>query len=94
MEKFVAKVEKFISLKSEIGLDIPAVTTHGSILAAEGTSYKLTDISFNVVKYYLPRAVTDAMTAVLASNAVYQYWFPSYTSFMGQPVAGNRTRKT
>ncbi len=25
---------------SEIGLDIPAVATHGSILAAEGTSYK------------------------------------------------------
>jgi hypothetical protein len=79
---------------SEIGLDIPSVATHGSILAAEGTSYKLSDITFNMVRYDLPRAVTDAMTAVLASNAVYQYWFPSYTSFMGQPVAGNKTGTT
>jgi hypothetical protein len=31
------------------------------------------------------------MTAVLASNAVYQYWFPSYTSFSGQPVTGSKT---
>jgi hypothetical protein len=31
------------------------------------------------------------MTAVLASGSVYQYWFPSYTSFMGQPVNGSKT---
>ena len=34
------------------------------------------------------------MTAVLASGSVYQYWFPSYTSFMGQPVNGNKTGTT
>ena len=47
-----------------------------------------------MVRYDLPQAVTDAMTAVLASNAVYQYWFPSYTSFMGQPVTGSKTGTT
>ncbi len=34
------------------------------------------------------------MTAVLASGYVYQYWFPSYTSFMGQPVNGYKTGTT
>jgi hypothetical protein len=34
------------------------------------------------------------MTAVLASGSVYQYWFPSYTSFMGQPVNRNKTGTT
>jgi hypothetical protein len=47
-----------------------------------------------MVRYDLPKAVTDAMTAVLASGSVYQYWFPSYTSFMGQPVNGNKTGTT
>ena len=79
---------------SEIGIDIPSVATNTTTITAEGTSYKLSDISFNVVKYDLPRAVTDAMTAVLASGSVYQYWFPSYTSFMGQPVNGSKTGTT
>ena len=79
---------------SEIGIAIPAAAVIGAILPAEGTSYKLTDINFTVVKYDLPRAVSDAMTAVLASNAVYQFWYPSYTSFMGQPVTGSKTGTT
>ena len=79
---------------SEIGIEIPAVATNTTTITAEGTSYKLTDITFNFVKYDLPRAVTDAMTAVLASGSVYQYWFPSYTSFMGQPVNGSKTGTT
>jgi len=79
---------------SEIGIDIPSVATNTTTITAEGTSYKLSDISFNFVKYDLPRAVTDAMTAVLASGSVYQYWFPSYTSFMGQPVNGSKTGTT
>jgi hypothetical protein len=79
---------------SEIGVDIAAATKVGAAVAAEGTSYKLTDISFTMVRYDLPKAVTDAMTAVLESNSVYQYWFPSYTSFMGQPVTGSKTGTT
>jgi len=79
---------------SEIGIAIPAVAAAATVLAAEGTSYKLSDITFNMVRYDLPKAVTDAMTAVLASNSVYQYWFPSYTSFMGQPVTGSKTGTT
>ena len=79
---------------SEIGIDIPAVAAAAAVLAPEGTSYKLSDISFTMVRYDLPKAVTDAMTAVLESNSVYQYWFPSYTSFMGQPVTGSKTGTT
>jgi hypothetical protein len=80
---------------SQIGTNIPAAgSLTGTALAAEGTSYKLSDMSFTVVRYDLPKAVTDAMTAVLASGSVYQYWFPSYTSFMGQPVNGNKTGTT
>ena len=79
---------------SEIGVDIAAATKVGAAVAAEGTSYKLTDISFTMVRYDLPKAVTDAMTAVLESNSVYQYWFPSYTSFMGQPVTGSKSGTT
>jgi hypothetical protein len=83
---------------SEIGLDIPAVATNISTITAEGTSYELSDISFNVVKYDLNRAVTDAITAVLASASGYQFWFPSYISFivlfMGQPLNGNKTERT
>jgi hypothetical protein len=79
---------------NEIGVDIPAATLVTTAIAAEGTSYKLTDISFSMVRYDLPKAVTDAMTAVLASGSVYQYWYPSYTSFMGQPVNGNKTGTT
>ncbi len=79
---------------SEIGVAIPAAVKVGAALTAEGTSYKWSDISFTIVRYDLPKAVTDAMTAVLESNSVYQYWFPSYTSFMGQPVTGSKTGTT
>ncbi len=58
---------------SEMGIDIPAVATNTTTITAEGISYKLSDLSFNFVKYNLPRAVTDEMTAVLASGSVYQY---------------------
>ncbi len=47
-----------------------------------------------MVRYDLPKAITDEMTAVLESNSFYQYWFPSYTSFMGQPVTGSKTGTT
>jgi hypothetical protein len=80
---------------SEIGIAIPEVTTLITVaIPAEGTSYKLSDISFTMVRYDLPKAITDAMTAVLESNSVYQYWFPSYTSFMGQPTNGSKTGTT
>ena len=80
---------------SEIGIAITEVTTLiTAAIPAEGTSYKLSDISFTMVRYDLPKAITDAMTAVLESNSVYQYWFPSYTSFMGQPVTGSKTGTT
>ena len=79
---------------SEIGIAIPAAAKVTAAVPAEGTSYKLSDISFSVVRYDLPKTVTDAMTAVLASNAVYKYWFPSYTSFTGAPVTGSKTGTT
>jgi hypothetical protein len=79
---------------SEIGVAMPATAVLTATIPAEGTSYKLTDINFTMVRYDLPKTVTDAMTAVLASNAVYQYWYPSYTSFMGQPVTGSKTGTT
>jgi hypothetical protein len=84
----------FDATSNEIGIAIPAAAAVTAAIAAEGTSYKLSDISFTMVRYDLPKAVTDAMTAVLASGSVYQYWFPSYTSFMGQPVNGNKTGTT
>ncbi len=71
---------------SQIGTNIDAASQVAAAIVAEGISYKLSDISFTMVRYDLPKAVTDAMTAVLESNSVYQYWFPSYTSFMGQPT--------
>ena len=58
---------------SQIGTDIPAATQVAAAISPEGTSYKLSDISFTMVRYDLPKAVTDAMTAVLESNSVYQY---------------------
>ena len=79
---------------SEIGVAIASSTKVAAAIAAEGTNYKLTDISFSMVRYDLPKTITDAMTAVLASGAIYQYWYPSYTSFMGQPVNGNKTGTT
>ena len=79
---------------NEIGIAIPAAVKVAAAIPAEGTSYKLSDISFTMVRYDLPKAITDAMTAVLESNSVYQYWFPSYTSFMGQPVTGSKTGTT
>ena len=79
---------------SEVGIAIPGALKVAAAVAAEGTSYKLSDISFTMVRYDLPKAITDAMTSVLASNAVYQYWFPSYTTFMGQPVTGSKTGTT
>ena len=82
------------AVSNEIGVAIPASLKVAAAIAAEGTSYKLSDISFTMVRYDLPKAITDAMTSVLASNAVYQYWFPSYTSFMGQPVTGSKTGTT
>jgi hypothetical protein len=79
---------------NEIGIALSQAAAITAALPAEGTSYKLSDINFTMVRYDLPKAVTDAMTAVLASNAVYQYWFPSYTSFSGQPVTGSKTGTT
>ena len=78
----------------KIGVAIPAASKVAAAIPAEGTSYRLSDITFTMVRYDLPKAVTDAMTAVLESNSVYQYWFPSYTSFMGQPVTGSKTGTT
>jgi hypothetical protein len=89
-----SSIANVTDVNSEIGIDIPAVATNTNAITAEGTSYKLTDISFSYVRYDLPKTVTDAMTAVLASGSVYQYWFPSYTSFMGQPVNGSKTGTT
>ncbi len=74
-----ATIANITAANSEIGLDIPAVATHGSVLAAEGTSYKLIDIKFTMFRYDLPKTFADAMIAVLASDSVYQYWYPSYT---------------
>ena len=84
----------FDAVSNEIGIAIPAAAAVASVIAAEGTSYKLSDISFSFVRYDVPKAVTDAMTSVLASGSVYQYWFPSYNSFMGQPVTGSKTGTT
>jgi len=84
----------FDAASNEIGVAIPAAAALTAAIAAEGTSYKLSDINFTFVRYDAPKAVTDAMTSVLASNAVYQYWFPSYTSFSGQPVNGSKTGTT
>ena len=47
-----------------------------------GTSYKLININFTMARSDLPKTVTDATTVVLASNALYQYCFPSYTSIL------------
>ncbi len=79
---------------AEIGVAIPSAASVASALPAEGTSYKISDINFTMVRYDLSKAVTDAMTAVLESNSVYQYWFPSCTSFLGQPVTGSKTGTT
>ncbi len=84
----------FDAAGNETGVDIPSSAVVTTAIAAEWTSYKLSDISFSYVWYDIPKTVTDAMTAVLASRSVYQYWFPSYTSFMGQPVNGNKTGTT
>ncbi len=56
----------FDAAPDEIGIAIPSAAAKTTAIAAEGTSYKLSDISFDFVKYDLPRAFTDAMTAVLA----------------------------
>ena len=89
-----AALTEITAANSEIGVAIAAAVKVGAAISPEGTSYKLSDISFTMVRYDLPKAVTDAMTAVLESNSVYQYWFPSYTSFMGQPVTGSKTGTT
>jgi len=60
-------------------------------IAAEGSSYKLSNISFSVVRYDLPQTVFDAMSSVLASGAIYQYWYPNYYSLTGSPVTGDKT---
>jgi hypothetical protein len=62
----------FDAVSNEIGIAIPSAAAVASDIAAEGTSYKLSDISFSFVRYDVPKAVTDAMTAVLASGSVYQ----------------------
>ena len=89
-----ATLASVTAANSEIGVAISTAAAVTVAIAAEGTSYKLTDISFSMVRYDLPKAITDAMTSVLASGAIYQYWYPSYTSFMGQPVNGNKTGTT
>ena len=76
---------------SEIGVAVAAANKVAAAVAAEGTSYKLSNVSFSVVRYDLPQTVFDAMTSVLASGAVYQYWYPNYYSFTGTPVDGDKT---
>jgi hypothetical protein len=63
---------------SEIGIAIAQANKVAAAVAAEGTSYKLSNISFSAVRYDLPQTVFDATTSVLASGAVYQYWYPNY----------------
>ncbi len=64
-----------------MGFDIVGAPKVASAAAAAGTSDKLSDIS--LVCYDLPKSITGAMPAVLASGVVYQYW---YTSFIGQLI--------
>ena len=71
---------------SDSGVAIAAGLKVAAAVAAEGTSYKISDISFSVVRYDLPQAVFDAMSSVLASGSVYQYWYPNYYSLTGTPV--------
>ena len=87
-EAALAKVE---AADSQIGLEIPAAAQSGGVVAQEGTSYKLSDISFSIVRYDLPQAVFDAMSSVLASGATYQYWYPNYYTLTGTPVDGDKT---
>jgi hypothetical protein len=79
------------SATNQLNIEIPAAAPVVAAVAAEGTSYKLSNISFSVVRYDLPQTVFDAMTSVLASGAVYQYWYPNYYSFTGTPVDGDKT---
>ncbi len=66
---------------SQIGTNIVAVVKVTTVVAPEGTSYKLSDVSFSMIRYDLPKAVTDAMTAVLESNSVYQF-FPHHILYL------------
>ena len=54
---------------SEIGIPVAVATKVLAAVAAEGTSYKLSNISFSIVRYDLPQTVFDAMTLFI-------YWYP------------------
>ena len=83
-----AAIAGVVIANSEIGVPITAGVALGAQLAAEGTSYKISNISFSVTRIDLPSSVYDAMNSVLASGVSYQLWYPNYSIFTGQPTTG------
>ncbi len=72
----------------ETGVPIAAGGALAAALAAEGTSYKISDISFSITRIDLTPRVYEAMSSVLASGVAYQLYYPNYSIFTGQPVTG------
>ena len=83
-----AAINAVAAANGETGVAIAGGVALGAQLAAEGTSYKISDISFTISRIDLPQSVYDAMNSVLASGVAYQLWYPNYSIFTGQPTTG------
>jgi hypothetical protein len=83
-----APIVAVVAAGGETGVPIAAGGALAAALAAEGTSYRVSDISFSITRIDLTPRVYEAMSSVLASGVSYQLWYPNYSVFTGQPTAG------
>ena len=83
-----AAIAAVAAAAGETGVPIAAGVALAAALAAEGTSYKISDISFSITRIDLTPRVYEAMSSVLASGVAYQLYYPNYSVFTGQPVTG------
>ncbi len=78
-----ATVTALTTSTSEIGVATPGGSGTTSLVAAEGTSYSLSNISFSITRYDMPSSYYDAVRSVLQSGATYKFYYPNYSCFQG-----------
>ena len=85
-----AQVAAVAIAASETGIAVAAGAALAAAVPAEGTSYKIKNISFSITKIDLTPRVYDAMSSVLASGVSYQLYYPNYSYLQEPPFLINQ----
>ncbi len=77
---------------NEMGISTGAETTPASN-PSQGTGFTLSDIGFQIVRYDMPQSYCQAVAGVLESGAVFNLYYPNYSSFMSTSLSKGGTSR-